>query len=308
MSARGGHVDAPVATPPGWPRALPRLLDAAFARAGIEVPASLAAWRDLATRGGPSPSNGPLMHDLVLPHAQGEQRVGLNLFRQPRDAGFALARAWTAQMLGANVARTLQAQLAVIPEAVEVAPGAHFSRNGAMLKLYFGAADRAALRPLATHLGVSASDRTRGLAVDLGPSGLTRAREYATLVPEDSALAALGPTAVRWRAARHDHVALRHCILESLDTWPAPGAKRSLVQTFAPDADIECVLGYEQSLREAGVVLPRPLDATWLRAIAAEMATTGLVLRVVAHEVDLFPDGRIDSDVFVGLGIASAAG
>jgi hypothetical protein len=307
MSARPSRGAAgAAATSAGWPDALRGVLSAVFARAGLDVPFGFAAWRERAIAGGPTPASGPLTHDLVLPRGDSDGGVGLNLFRQPPEERMHLACDWAAGTFGARAADAARDLLTAVPDGVEVAPGAFVSRGGARLKLYFGGGDAKGLMHLAQRIGVTAEPGTRGLAVDIGAGGVARPRAYRTLAHDDAVLASLGTTAARWGEAQPAGDALRHAIVESLGAWPDAGAKRSLVRTFAPNADIEALIGYEQALVRHGVPMQHPLDAAWLRTLAASVARDGFALCAVAHETDLFPDGRVASDVFVCLGGGAA--
>jgi hypothetical protein len=289
-------------TQPDLGAALDALLDAACRRAGVSRPPELAAWRDVARLGGPTSRSGPLTHDVVLPHTSGERGLGLNLFRHPETDSVELAHSFAAERLGATAASALDALLHDPPPGLEIQPGIHLSAAGPKLKLYFGSNRPDALPQLAGRIGLETAPESRGLAIDLDATGLSRPRQYRKLERAAPELGAYGGDAARWSSMACVGTSFRHCMLGSLGRWPEPSAKRALVQTFAPDASLDALIAYESDLIAAGVALPRPCDASWLEDLARVVAGTGHALCAVAHELDLFPDGRIDSDVFVTIG------
>lgn len=288
-------------TSPDWP-ALDRLLEAAFARAGLSRPASLAPWVALAAKGGPTPRRGPLTHDVVLPHREGRAGLGLNLFRYPATDSVDLARQWAREALGLQAAGVLTDLLDRVPAGIEVQPGVYFDAGGERIKLYFGAHRPEALPQLGVLLGVEGVATSRGMAVDLRASGFERAREYRRIEPGTGELASLGQAAIRWGRLARGGSELRHCMLGTTTSSDPAEVKRTLVQTFAPDAPVEALVAFESALAASGVALPRPLDVEWLGALAADAAAAGQCLYAVAHELDLHADGRLDSDLFVTLG------
>jgi hypothetical protein len=279
--------------------ALELALDAMLERAGASA-LPLEVFRELALRGGPTPRSGPLVLDLLVPRSAGLLRFGLNVFQNPHDHAVARALEWSDVALGRASRDALAALLVDPPVGLAVCPGLYVSEAGLQLKLYFGSRSQAALPHMAERLAVRCVPGARGLAVDLRDACFSRARQYFAVDVHDPQLAGLSPWAARWCGLEHRGEGLGHAMLGALGEWPEPTAKRALVQTFTPDATLAQLERFESGL----AFLPSELrvDLGWLQQLAGRIAALGFVLRPVAHELDLFPDGSLDTDLFVTLG------
>jgi hypothetical protein len=105
-------------------RALRRACDSV----GVDY-APFASWAALAS---PTPSEGPLAHDVLLPAPGRSPSVGINLFLPGREVA-ALAEAWAAEHLGA-VAQAAVAE--VTASAARVAGGVAWRGGELWVKLY----------------------------------------------------------------------------------------------------------------------------------------------------------------------------
>jgi hypothetical protein len=239
------------------------------------------SWLTLAGEGGPTPAQGPLRHDIVLP-SPGRRRLGLNVFpgAVSSERIVAAARAWA----GANLGPGGEEAMAHLCSArgVSWTAGALVDGDEPRLKLY---ASGRGLEALARDLGVDGgASGVVAVGVDVTLRGIERARIYLT-----------------WEGGR-----------QALDGWNAPALpalagvshllvtllgneKRSVNVIFGPQASLD-------DLRAAAAAFPLPscLDDVLL----AEMMPPGWVLRPVAYEIDLYRDRR-ESEALVTIAAAS---
>ena len=229
-------------------------------------------WIRLAERLGPTPLAGPLFHDILLPTPWSAQ-VGVNVFEideKPVDIwGTAITQAEDLWGNGEVVAQ-LRAQ---IPAGV-VSHWGGLWRDGVYgLKGYFG--DRGGLEILAERLGVQWEGGVlKGLAVDIGSAGLTRARPYVVEFPSPLDVEALDGVA-------HQIITL------------AP-EKRSLNLIFEPTAQMSQLLATAERVPAVSSLIPE--------LIAGFPAH----VRPVAYEADCRADG-IQTDALVTVGVRDDA-
>jgi|SRR5688572_698865 len=339
----------------GWPGALERIVDevlreasrrgvitGGLAAGGVTAAGAAAAarpWLDLAAAAGPTPAEGPLLHDVLLPGGGG---FGVIVFghREEQDL-LGAAERWAAASLGRDTAAAI-AELgrAAGPGAVMWSAGFRVGPGGIRLKLYASARPGAlALKKIGRAIGLSTVGAASSLGVDGTRAGLERARTYLTLP---------GPTRVggAWGAsASHEPVPGRRAVaararaeakrggrtqatvgaaLRGLDAWwegagewldspPPAGVSHRLLASLGRRTTrggkraLVHIFGPQAPLdallaadEAAGELAgARCLDPEWLHGLAASVAAAGLTLRPVAHEIDLHADGRRAADAFV---------
>jgi len=235
-------------------------------------PAVFEPWIKLAEEVGPTPVGGPLSHDILLPTPWSAQ-VGINVFEvdeKPVDIwGTAIAQAEALWGRGAVVA-ALRGQ---IPDGVVSHWGGIWRGGAYRLKGYFG--DRGGLEVLAERLGVSWEGGTlRGLAVDVGPEGLTRERPYVVEFPSPIEVEEI------------EGVAHRIITL-------AP-EKRSLNLIFEPDAEMSQLRVAAQRVPAQSSLIPKLIDGFPAH------------VRPVAYEADCGANG-VQTDALVTVGERDSA-
>jgi len=219
---------------------------------------------DLAARAGPVSREGPLTHDILLPALRDVPAVGLNVFTHDPSLPFgATCRRWVDDWLGG--ADALEPLLSTEGAAWH---GGVASRAGSLrLKLY--ATGR--LGAIAARLGLDDRDLV-AVGVDLTAQGLCRARRYTPLPGSGSA----GDVSHRLLT-----------LLQGAD------AKRTESTIFLPRA----------SSRELAALNDGAVDLALLAKLEALTAEQGFELRAVAHEIDHFADGRVETDALVAVGV-----
>jgi hypothetical protein len=287
MQARvAGVVYAPRMTQPAplrlaWPLPLEALVLGAAGQVGLRRHdlTPLAPWIARAAAAGPTPSVGPLAHELQLPNRDKPHELGLNVFVNVARTGRALtpfiadAERWAGHILGAAAAAAV-ASLPVAARGISWHGGARWDGSSWRLKLYGnGSAPdvAAAARSLGADLAhVELEAALVALGLDVTGSGIERVRSYERMelgsAPRGTSHRLLG----RIGGAR---------------------AKRSVLTRFAPGVPASALLGHA-------------VDPDWLRALAASMVEAGFSLDATAHQLDLYEDGRRGTDVFVAVGTA----
>lgn len=281
-------------------RGLSQLFDAAFQFAGLVRPESLEAWLAVAVPHGPTPRKGPLANDVVV----GRGRVGFNVFQYGSRPSVELALDWTEAQVGVPARRALETLLDGLPRTVEVQPGAFWSQAGPRLKLYLGLGAPGALAVPCTRLGLGAVPDAVALAVDATSEGLVNARSYRMGALAAAETATLGVTAQAWLTKVEKRDGLAHPLLTCRGTWPHPQSKRSLVRTFTPYAALDQLWALDRELAALGCAALDAALVEWLCSEDARLRELGLQLRPVAHETDLYPDGRAEAEAFVTLALA----
>jgi hypothetical protein len=233
----------------------------------VTAPASaFEPWIELANDVGPTPRAGPLTHDFVLPADREPPSLGLTVFsHHGGDALIQVARTWAAEWLGSSSAiEPLFERQAVWHGGIGVIAGKP------KLKLYA----TSGLEDLGHLLGVDVRDAI-AVGVDATRRGLDRARAY--FDPKELAPPEGWPD--RTPATSH------RIVTKLLGAQP----KTTFSTIFRSDAD----------LSELG-------DSTLeLASETSRLAQRhGFVLRPAAHEIDVFGDGRVETDVLLTAGTA----
>jgi hypothetical protein len=218
---------------------------------------------ELATSAGPVSREGPLTHDVLLPALREAPAVGLNVFTHDPAVPFAATcRRWADAWLGG--AAPLEALFAAKGAAWH---GGVAARDGVLrLKLYA----TGQLGAVTALLGLDDRDLV-AVGVDLTAQGIRRPRRY-TLLPGSKP------------SGDVSHRLLT--VLEGAD------AKRTESTIFLPRA----------ASRELTAMGDESLDLALLEKLEALTAAQGFELRAVAHEVDRFADGRVETDALVAIG------
>jgi hypothetical protein len=89
-----------------------------------------------------------------------------------------------------------------------------------------------------------------------------------------------------------------HRLLATLD---GPAGKRSFDLIFGPEASLDALNAVAAQIASLDPTLPAFVEPDLLRRLAAVADRFGLVLRPVAHEVDVFADSRRATDALVTL-------
>ncbi|MEQ9319064.1 MAG: hypothetical protein RIF41_07880, partial [Polyangiaceae bacterium] len=155
----------------GFAAALDRVLGVLLAHEPPEVARGLEPWIALIAELGPTPSAGPLHHDLVWPSDHG---VGLNAFDHGSGWVMPVARRWTREVLGEGAASELAGLEGRMPTGTSRHAGAaHDRAEGWRLKLW---AHGPAMSEVAGAFGLTGTWTHVG--IDLRRGGLERARGY----------------------------------------------------------------------------------------------------------------------------------
>jgi hypothetical protein len=286
-------------------QALAALLRRCFSSLGLAVPAAFSRFSELARVHGATRLEGPLRHDLVLCHGSGSRALGLNFFRLPRAVAVETLLEIARSELALSPLTELEGLLGDLPPRVMLTPGIFFRDGQLSFKLYFDGGEARDLPELGARLGVATLPEARALAADFATAGFGRARQYLRLPPTSESglaeLSALGKLGERWLGCTRRSSAATHRLLALSNAAQSAAGKRSLVQTFAPGSRPSDVLGFERDLQADGVELGRRHTPEHLADLDQLLQTHGFRLGCVAHEVDVFESGTIDSDTFVTL-------
>ena len=263
-----------------WPLPLEALVVGAAARAGLgrHDLTPVAPWIARAASAGPTPSVGPLAHELQLPNREPPHVLGLNVFVHVARTGRALtplltdAERWAGHVLGAAAAAAV-ASLAVVARGVGWHGGVRWDGAAWRLKLY-GAGSAPDVAVAARSLGADLSHveleaALVALGVDISRDGIERVRSYERMD--------LGPDAPRGASHR------------LLGRIGGARGKRTVVTSFKPGIAASALSAHD-------------VEADWLRSMVAGIAEAGFSLDAAAHELDLYDDGARATDVFVTVG------
>ncbi len=250
-------------------------------------------WLELVHRNGPTPVEGPLRHDWLLPSMRDPSQLGINVFA--RDTPGRVRR----QLLQTVRACGWDAAPFDASSALRFHGGVVW-RDGQLTVKAYATGPVEALDELGDRLKLMVDDDVLAVGFDVSEAGVGRARLYRPAHALDhTRYWARYPA---WAAL--DPLGLSHRLVASLEPPHTANEKRSFDHFFAPSAPLQALAELATDVHALEPLAKPSFDAMTLKAWADVPRAHGLVLRPVSYEVDIFADGRRQTDALATVGTA----